>query len=357
MSTVAYKCINCGAPLQFNPKKQMFSCEFCRSDFTEQELKDHFGELDEALNDKENQVDETAANEEDEFGFNAALFSCPNCGAEIITDETTAATSCIYCHSPVVLSGRLSGDYKPDLVIPFGFAEENAKEKFFAMCKKKWFLPSDFMSESSVENMKGIYYPYWIIDSDKTGSCSATCKKYRTWTSDDYEYKETKTYSVSRMGSIAFKRYPNSALSKEDHQMMKYVNPYDDSALTNFSMTYLSGFQAEKRDTERSDIQGKVDKELLDYSEKIFKNTMDNYDSVIIDGIHMNTVRESWRYALFPVWLMTYNYKDKRMIFAINGQTGKTYGELPCSLKKLAIFGAGLFVVLSAIIFGLGYYL
>lgn len=357
MSTVAYKCINCGGPLEFNPENQKFSCEYCKSDFTEQELKDHFGELDESLDDKENQVDESASAEEDEFGFNAVLFSCPNCGAEIITEATTVATSCIYCHSPVVLSGRLSGDYKPDIVIPFGFTGDAAKEKFYAMCKKKWFLPSDFISDAQIENMKGIYYPYWLVDSDKTGSCDATCKKYRTWRSGDYEYKETKTYSVSRMGSIAFKSYPNSALSKEDHQMLKYVNPYDNSAMTDFSMSYLSGFQAEKRDTERADIQEKVDKELLEYSEKIFKGTMDQYDSVSVDGIHMNTVNENWRYALFPVWLMTYTYRDQRKIFAINGQTGKTYGELPCSMKKLSLFGAGLFVVLSAIIFGLRYFI
>ena len=68
MSTVAYKCINCGGPLEFNPAKQMFSCEYCRSDFTEKELKDHFGELDEKLNDENNKVDETQT-EDDEFGF------------------------------------------------------------------------------------------------------------------------------------------------------------------------------------------------------------------------------------------------------------------------------------------------
>ena len=354
MSTVAYKCINCGGPLEFNPAKQMFSCEYCRSDFTEKELKDHFGELDEKLNDENNKVDETQT-EDDEFGFGGVLFSCPNCGAEVVTDETTAATECVYCHSPVVLSGRLAGDMKPNLVIPFGFTEKDAKEKFYAMCKKKWFLPKDFVSDAHIEQMKGVYYPYWLVDSDKAGSCNATGKKYRTWRSGDYEYKETKTYSISRMGNIAFQKFPQSALSKEDHHMMKFVNPYDNEALTDFSMSYLSGFQAEKRDTERADVQEQVDKELLEYSKKIFKDTMSQYDSVTLDNIQMNTVQEDWKYALFPVWLMSYKYKDKQKIFAINGQTGKTYGELPCSLGKLALFGAGLFVVLSAIIFGLGY--
>ena len=134
---------------------------------------------------------------------------------------------------------------KPNLVIPFGFTEKDAKEKFYAMCKKKWFLPKDFVSDAHIEQMKGVYYPYWLVDSDKAGSCNATGKKYRTWRSGDYEYKETKTYSISRMGNIAFQKFPQSALSKEDHHMMKFVNPYDNEALTDFSMSYLSGFQAE----------------------------------------------------------------------------------------------------------------
>lgn len=104
------------------------------------------------------------------------LFSCPNCGAEVVTDETTAATECVYCHSPVVLSGRLAGDMKPNLVIPFGFTEKDAKEKFYAMCKKKWFLPKDFVSDAHIDKMKGVYYPYWLVDSDKAGSCNATGK-------------------------------------------------------------------------------------------------------------------------------------------------------------------------------------
>ena len=40
----------------------------------------------------------------------ALVYICPSCGAEVVTDATTAATFCYYCHNPVVLSGKLSGD-------------------------------------------------------------------------------------------------------------------------------------------------------------------------------------------------------------------------------------------------------
>ena len=42
MNTVQYKCPNCGGELVFNPEKQMFSCPYCMSDFTEAEMEDRY---------------------------------------------------------------------------------------------------------------------------------------------------------------------------------------------------------------------------------------------------------------------------------------------------------------------------
>ena len=39
MKTVQYKCPNCGGELKFNAEKQLFSCEYCLSDFTEEQVK------------------------------------------------------------------------------------------------------------------------------------------------------------------------------------------------------------------------------------------------------------------------------------------------------------------------------
>ena len=38
MAVVAYKCPNCGAPLEFSPESQKFECSFCGSSFSEEEL-------------------------------------------------------------------------------------------------------------------------------------------------------------------------------------------------------------------------------------------------------------------------------------------------------------------------------
>ncbi len=357
METVAYKCINCGGPLQYDPAKLKFACEYCRSDFTEAELKAHFGELDDDL--KKDAVDEPETPKEenaDEFSENTVIYSCQNCGAEIMAEKTTAATFCIYCHSPVVLTNRLTGKFKPDMVIPFKISEEDAKKKFFDMCGKKLFLPKKFMKNAELDMIKGVYYPYWMVDSLKNGTVRATAKNVERWTEGDTRYIKTSVYKVKRAGKINFTNYPHSALAKEDHNMMKYVNPYDDNEMKQFTMAYLSGFLAEKRDSERDAVQSVVDKELQGYAKKIFGETMSEYDSYEIDDINLNTLNESWKYALMPVWMMTFNYEGRNFIYAMNGQTGKTYGELPCDKGKLALFGVGVFIVLMIIGILLGGY-
>ncbi len=342
METVSYKCINCAAPLQYNAQKQKFACEFCESEFDESELADYFSKLEKKLDQEyKKEPDPVSDDEFDEF---AALYVCQSCGAEVITDKNTAATFCVFCHNPVMISNRMAGNFKPNRVIPFSISEEDAKNRFMEFCSKKKFLPNDFLSNAQLDMMKGVYYPYWLVDSLKTGGIRATGKKKRRWTEGNYEYEEITTYSVVRDGSIDFRDYPHTAL-KEDENLkgLKYVNPFDESGYKPFMMSYLSGFLAEKRDLERQEAQAEVDKELEGYAEKIFSETLKEYDTYNIDDIRLSTIRESWDYALLPVWLLTFDYNDKKYVYAMNGQTGKNYGELPLDKKKLTLFAIALF--------------
>ena len=361
METVSYKCLNCEAPLEYSAKKLKFYCEYCRSEYTEEELKKHFGNLDQALDNEqpvseENKADDVPEGFED-FASGTVMYTCQSCGAEVITDKTTAATFCIYCHNPVVISNRLTGAFKPDKVIPFKFTEEDAENKFFEFCKKKHFLPKTFISQAELNKIRGVYYPYWMVDSKKDGCLYATAKKVRTWTSGDTEYTETKIFRCKRAGMIDFKDFPHPALKGEHSKALKYVNPYHSEDFRGFTMAYLSGFLAEKRDTERSDVQESVDQELKEYSKKIYLDTITGYDSVIVDSVDVKTLDEHWQYAMMPVWMMNFNYEGKDYLYAMNGQTGKNYGELPLDKKKLALFGIILFVALLLLSILGGYFL
>lgn len=349
MATVNYKCPNCGGPLKFNPDKQMFSCEYCMSDFEEKKIQDLYAEREakESQAEKaEEKAKQTPTTEDDE----AVVYTCPSCGAEVVTTASTAATNCFYCQNPVVLGGRLSGEFKPDRVVPFALTKEKAIEKFLEMCGKKWFLPKGFASKKQIEKLTGVYFPYWYIDSQRYARVDATGEKIRTWRSGNKRYTETSVFQLLRGGDLIIKNVFERALKSESREMLQGVHPFDLSQARDFSMSYLSGFQAEKRDLERKDVEQAVEQRMQEYSKQLLKNTMNGYTAVQIQNYSDKKDLESWNYTLLPVWVVTYKYKGEVLPFAINGQTGKTYGSLPVSKGKLAI----LFAIVAVAVFVLG---
>lgn len=367
MAVVSYKCINCGGALQFNPEKQKFSCDYCLSDFAEQQLIEYYKDLDRQLDEKDDrayQKEQDAQKEKqqaqdkeaEDFEAHAVEYVCPSCGAQVITSDTTAATKCYYCHNNVVIGSRLTGDLKPDMVIPFKISREKAIADFEAMCKKKKFLPHHFFSKQQVEQMTGIYYPYWYVDSEGTASATAKAQKVRAWRAGEYDYKEIKKYNLYRKGDVAVKRLSFPALSKEQEVMLKSVHPYQVNEAVRFSMSYLSGFQAEKRDIEKAQLEGQSAAEIDKHAQQLVKNTMKQYTSVQITSFNRNEKSNIWRYTLLPVWVLSYQFSGQNYLYGINGQTGKTYGKLPVSWKRLGVLW-GIIVAAVMLIYGIGEFL
>lgn len=341
MEAVQYKCPACGASLKFDAEKQDFTCEYCDSVFKEED----FFKADENL---DSNKAESSENGQAEFE-NAVLYSCPSCGAEIITDETTAATTCYYCSNPVVLSGKLSGELKPDSIIPFKIDKSNAISKFKEFCGKKKFLPKDFISQSRLEEIKGVYFPYWYVDCTSNGSINAKSRHVRSWIVGDIKYTETTVKSHFRQGEMRIINMPEAALKNKDKDIMKYVCPFNSADFVPFSMSYLSGYFAERRNIEKSEIENEVDNKIKAFSSEKLKSSIEEANVTVNDSL-INVGKKIWRYNLLPVWVLSYKHKEKNYIYALNGQTGKVYGELPVCNKKLTALFAGVAAGASALL-------
>lgn len=345
MEAIQYKCPNCGGGLKFDAVKQDFLCEYCDSVFKEED----FFEKDDNL---DNKASETEKIEQNEYE-NAVLYMCPSCGAQVITDETTAATECYYCSNPIVLSGKLSGELKPDLVIPFKIDKKNAIQKFKEMCGKKIFLPKNFISDARLEEIKGVYFPYWYIDCESNGNINATSKQVRTWVVGDFQHTETTIRGHFRQGDMQIRNMPEAALKGKDRDLMRYVCPFNPADFVPFSMSYLSGFFAERRNIESSEIESEVTQKIRHISEEKLEKSIE-VPNVSIKDSNINVGKLRWKYNLLPVWVLNYKHKDKSYIYALNGQTGKVYGELPVCSKKLAALFAGVAAGASLVLSVLG---
>lgn len=348
MDTIQYKCPNCNGPLEYRADLQKFGCEYCLSVFTEEEVKKMFKENENT--DLSQNIDESA--QDDEFQ-NGNLYSCSSCGAEIMTDAETAATFCVYCHNPVMLKGRLSGDYRPSKVLPFELDRERALEIFKETMGKKKFTPSDFLSDTTLEKMSGLYVPFWLADCRVNAGMNGTGKHVRTWTQGEYRYTETKEFAVERRANIACLGVPADGASKIDDDLMDAVEPFDYSKMKDFSMSYLSGFLADRYDVDKGGVFPRIREKVESASKSLLSESVSGYTSFSVINENINIMKTDWRYALLPVWFMTYKYNGKLYEFAVNGQSGKLVGKTPLSVKKLVIFGVILCIVI-ALITGLG---
>lgn len=322
----------------FDPAAQHYKCEYCGSDFEQQELdKLTPSQGEEILTDREPPAD---AEEKpgDEKRESAVLYSCPSCGAQIVTDETTAATFCFYCHNPVILSGRLSGEYLPDQIIPFAIGKKEATEKFLNYVRKKKFVPKAFFRKEQIEKLSGVYYPYWSYDCELNAGINGEASKVRVWTSKDMEYTETQTFYIERQGSVHLRNMTRNALEKSNKELVEGVQPFRMKEKKDFSMGYLSGFLAERRDLEYQKFEAEMHREAEDYSRRLLRDTISGYSTVNIQNTDIQMKQENWRYLLLPVWVLTYVGRDgRRYYYAMNGQTGNICGKLPIDYKKLGL--------------------
>ncbi len=343
-STVTYQCPNCGAGLNFDPEKQKFACEFCLSDFTEDELKN--------TDAAERAESERAGNEE--YCEQMLEYRCPSCGAEIAVDESTAADYCYFCHNPVVLVGKLSGQKKPHKIIPFKFGRDEAKEKFLAWAKTKKFCPNDFFSEEHAGKIQGVYYPFWVTDADSVSNLNTVAHRTRVWFAGNRKYIETSDFKVFRKGEIHFEDIVTSALSDADKAMLEGVLPYPSDSLIDFNIPYLQGFSAKKRDIERDRIEPEIKERMNNYANTLLRGTVQGYNSVDRGKTEVKVKQSHWDYTLMPIWILTYKMRGKTYTFAMNGYTEKIYGELPISRVKLWLTGAAAAIGAAVAAFGLG---
>ncbi len=440
MGIITYKCPNCGGGLTFNAGKQKFRCEFCLSEFTQEELDEiEKRELKKTEGKTEPQEDtvkksgvngkitgkvvgmhtvkkpqpvegeqaaegpqavhktRTAAAAAGTFGsagqkaaapestkqkaavsestgremtdttgstgkkktVTPIMYNCPSCGAQIVTDDTTAASFCYYCHNPIVLEERLRGDFKPDYVIPFQIDKKKAQEIFTQWISKKKYVPDYFYSPSQIESMTGVYFPYWLYSRQVKGDLQAEGKTVRVWDMGGLRYTETKVYDISRQGDMDVNSVARNALKKANRKLIDGVLPYRLNEKKDFSMGYLSGFMAENRDMEKDSFVKEVKDEVRQFALSNLKNQVSNYTSLQIRKNEAELTGEVWANALLPVWTVTYNDKARGKIyyFALNGQTGKIWGELPVDNKKLAVLFLSIFIPVFIILLFIGYWI
>ena len=364
-----YQCPACTGPLHFAGESGKLECDYCGASFEVAEIEALYAEKEAKAAEAAQKQEEAeaaqkaaAAAEQNaaadgsdwdasglstDWGADAGsmkAYSCPSCGAELLCDVTTAATSCPYCGNPSVLPGQFTGSLKPDFVLPFKLSKKDAIKALKKHYLKKPLLPSTFSKANHLEEVKGVYVPFWMYDGEASGRAQFHATAVRTYTSGDYEITETSHYDVRRAGSIDFEKVPVDASSKMPDDYMDSIEPYDYAELKPFSTAYLPGFLADKYDVSVEDSRERADKRCTGSLVSALERTVSGYTTCNETGRDIRLKRGKVHYALLPVWILNTKWEGKDFLFAMNGQTGKLVGSLPVSTKRVV----GLFAAIAA---------
>ena len=347
-----YKCPCCGGAIQFDSALQKMKCPYCDTEFEMETLKEYDAQLKSDAED--NMQWETAAGSKWSEGETDGLrtYICESCGGEIVGDETMAATMCPYCDNPVVVMKQFSGMLRPDCVIPFQLDKNAAKEAFKRHLLKKRLLPKVFKDEAHIDEIKGIYVPFWLFDTDVQANIRYRATRVRSYSDARYIYKETSYFSVLRGGRIGFDRVPVDGSTKMADDLMESLEPYDFRGAVDFQTAYLAGYLADKYDVDAQQSSGRANERIKHSTERAFANTVTGYATAVPESsnIHLSNGRSS--YALYPVWLLHTTWNGQMYTFAMNGQTGKFVGNLPVDKKAAARWFFGLAGICSAVAYG-----
>lgn len=340
-----YKCPNCGAPLAYDPGSGQMKCDACGSTFTVEEV---------SLSARNVHTVEGFdwsgyKNEMGRQTMDTAVYVCQSCGAEIEADPSTAATRCPYCDNNVVINDRVHGGVRPNAVIPFKYKPKDLPRLVKKFYEGKTLLPNNFFKDSYLTDVQGVYVPFWLFDCGVDGGVNLQGERVFHYSEGDYDVTEIQYYMLERDGSMHFSHIPVDASTKMPNDLMDSVEPFDFQELVDFQDGYLSGFLADRFDSDPDAELPRASARLMKSAEETLKDTCHGYTGVHITSNGMQITEASVKYVLLPIYLLNCNYKGEKYQYAVNGQTGKVVGKLPVDSGKAFRWFMGAFAAGTAV--------
>lgn len=311
-------CPNCGGNLKFDIPSQQLSCEHCHTLFDPYDF-----------DGKTSDAEESKTFDGD---YEVTIFTCPQCGGEILSTDNAAAGFCSFCGASTILYSRISHEKRPNYIIPFQKTKEQCKEAYARRMKHSIFAPKELRDPSYIDSFRGIYMPYWAFYISQKGSLSLNGKK----TSRRGDYIITDHYALTGDLDAYYKGLSYDASSSFDDNISEELAPYNLKGMKAFTPAYLSGFYADTSDVDAKVYQGDAEYTAsAETTERIASDgTFADFTMDTIRPEQLHTKTETIDSTMFPVWFLSYRKKDRVAYATVNGQTGLVVADIPIDPKR-----------------------
>ena len=126
--------------------------------------------------------------------------------------------------------------------------------------------------------------------------------------------------------------------------------PYDMNNSYEYTDDFIRGYSVEHYDDALNHCYSLAKTSM---EAKIKNGILSQYDYSSVDSFYMKVTynEELYSYRLMPIYLLEFNFKNKKYIAQMNGQTGRIGKGLPISAVKVTLLV--LFIILIVVGIGL----
>lgn len=346
------KCPRCGAQLRFDIPSQRLICDYCGANLDPYEYDSvHRNKDAKKVNDEMAGYMNDQAGRKQEAGdtFVVTVYTCPNCGGEIISTSNSATEVCSYCGAQVMMEQKEGTSIRPDLIVPFSKDRDELRKICGSRMRRSIFAPKELRDPRSIQSFRGIYMPFWIYDIAKKGRVTNLPGTY-FYREGDYDC--TDHYSISLNTKASYQGIAFDSASSFEDDISDEIAPYRVTDAKPFTPSIISGFYADRSDVPQGvymkDALAVAENDVLDAAEK---ETPLKKISIERKGHFFSNQDVHVKSALLPVWFMAYRKKDRVAYAVINGATGKMALDMPVDPIRYVIFSLLLAVPLFALFY------
>ena len=244
---------------------------------------------------------------------------------------------------PTLPTGKTVEEAKP-LIAKFQKSIRDANYRYQDWVEKQSYVPKDFDIASNLNKIKGIWVPVWLFevsaDSDWHGETSHTESRsrvrYNHMEERDEHYEEDEEVwepvSSTHHGNYLLLVSASRAIAQKELEALKFkqldLKSYDES--------YLDGWQVQATDLNKMEAKEICNKRIGEFEKQACKRQVEN-----LNGCSTKLTYNTTNFALLPMFVLAYTYKDKFYRNLMNGLTGEVYGDIPANKTKKIVGMAG----------------
>ncbi|MBZ0267309.1 transposase [bacterium] len=351
-----HTCPACGAAAEWDPSTRTLRCPYCGTVAATETDPDSGAVREIPLAQALRDLPEEARGWQTE----RRSVRCQSCNAISVFEPDQVGRRCAFCGSPELVDyDEIRSPIRPQSLLPFTVDRVAVQDAVRTWWRKRWLAPGALKKRARVDEIDGMYLPYWTFDANT----------HARWTADSGTYYYTTRTVRGSDGKTRTKRVRHTrwrpAAGELSHffddelvpgsrgvrpGLLRGIEPFPTRDLVPYDTKYLSGFVVEHYQV--------VLLEAAQHARQSMERQLRDFCAARIPGDTHRNLRvdatwegETFKHVLVPVWLLTYDFGPKSFQLVVNGASGRVAGEYPKSAWKIAgLVVAGLVVVAAVLL-------